>query len=321
MSPASRRSSPSSGSVWHAEETARNPGAVVNYDLSGVLDHADLLSWPPDALLAVSSLQRVRFHRPAGAFAAFRADLTTQGVRLRRGGHGIERVPIVRRPARQDDADATSMPERGTFRGLRHVRLDGRRRLCAVHILTDMDPGDAENDSERPDSSEGTIIPFSVRYTNPTLTPRLVDQTDPSSMDHDAEEEDAATRPEELDGDPVPEIDASRSETLVRDTQAEGDAADAPALVSRRGRCVCGMWADWWVLLRVRLIATLLVIRIAWGALWAFWEPSERSTLPKRLICRLSSSGPRHYRLSSFNDHRTIKRRRLHPPIRADPRS
>lgn len=313
------------GSVWHANETARNAGAVANYDVFGVVDHADFSSWPSDALLAVSNLKGVRFHRPAGAFAAFRKNLLAHGVRLRRGGYGIEHVPIVRRTVRRTDVGKASTPERGTFRGLRRVRLDGRLRVCAVHVVPDRDLFVTEGGAEHARLSAETIALPSVEHTNPVSTPRLVHRSQPLSIDPEKprqgerSEEKTATRG---NGEPLPQSEVIRFDTPGGNRQREGCVGDPPLLIGRRTRCVWWTGTDWRSRLRMLLLSALLITGIVWGALWSVWRCSGGSASSHRSVRPLIWPWPCSRRPVSFGGGGgAVKRRRLLPPIRADPRS
>lgn len=299
------------GSVWHADEVARNVGAAANYDVFGVIDHAELASWPSDALLAVSRLTRIRFHRPAGAFAAFRSGLVSQGVRLRRGRHGIERVEIMRRPARRVATEEVATTETGTFRGLRRIRLDGRLRVCAVHVL----PDQCVVDEVAPSPSHGgPVASLSVEDTNPVSTPRRSDRPAPLQEEGAASQvvwrQDSKPTSEREMHEPVPPPAVITSCT----------EAGSPGRVGHEQQIEAHnqLFPGWWESLRTLLLVGLVVVGLAWGVLWRVWgQPSpsrSRHSTLDTLTCKVTP------RLTTWPDvPRAAGRSRLHPPIRADP--
>jgi hypothetical protein len=83
-------------STTRLDEKIRNPGALVNYLVSWVIDHRALQKWPDTALLAVWDLHRPQFVRPAGAFAKFRSTLL-KDYRVVRDGKTTKKIPIRKR--------------------------------------------------------------------------------------------------------------------------------------------------------------------------------------------------------------------------------
>lgn len=159
------------GSTWISPTGANNVGALVNYAVMGSIRHAGLGDWSDEALLAVGSLQKLRLHRPAGAFALFRRDMAKRGVRLKRTPFGIREVTIVRRPSSKPN----DRPASGSFRGFRRVRIAGRVRDCAVHVRCPLRQFDED---ERGGQLRGTfkhmshpVTPLDLRRAVPSLAP------------------------------------------------------------------------------------------------------------------------------------------------------
>ena len=113
---------------WKENKALKNPAAVVNYMTQWVVDHRELSRWPDTALGELWDLERPRFVRPAGEFALFRRQIADH--RLERSGSVVTVQP--RKPRRmRREASWNGCVGDGVV-GYVRLRLDGRRRLCAV---------------------------------------------------------------------------------------------------------------------------------------------------------------------------------------------
>ena len=113
---------------WNEDKPLRNPAAAVNYMVGWVVDHRELARWPDAALGELWDLERPRFVRPAGAFAEFRRQIADH--RLERSGDVVTVQPKKPRQTRREASWNGSGCD-GVV-GYVRLRLDGRKRLCAV---------------------------------------------------------------------------------------------------------------------------------------------------------------------------------------------
>jgi hypothetical protein len=112
---------------WSEPKEIRNPGAVVNYMATWVVDHREAVEWPDEVLLAVWRLTKARMVRPAGAFAKFRA--TMKDKRLVRNADGsVSAIDIQKRRL----PSSTSVTNADGFRGFARIKLGQISRLCAI---------------------------------------------------------------------------------------------------------------------------------------------------------------------------------------------
>lgn len=113
---------------WREAKPIKNPAAVVNYMTQWVVDHRELARWPDAALGELWGLERPRFIRPAGEFAVFRRQIADH--RLERSGDIVTAQP--RKPRQMRREACWNGPGHDGVVGYVRLRLDGRRRLCAV---------------------------------------------------------------------------------------------------------------------------------------------------------------------------------------------
>ncbi|WP_147283642.1 hypothetical protein [Bosea caraganae] len=115
---------------WYDKNAIKNPAALVNYVTQWVIDHRELKHWPDVALLELWDLERPRFIRPAGQFAAFRQGIA--GCTLDRRGDLVTPRP------KQSRSMGYEAPYGGSSKdgvvGYVRLRLDGQSRLCAVWV-------------------------------------------------------------------------------------------------------------------------------------------------------------------------------------------
>ena len=112
---------------WRDDQPIRNVGALVNYAGQWVVDYREQGRWPEAALLEFWDLKAPRLVRAAGEFAKFRREL--DGRALRRVGDQIaieEKTPARRYNGTYHGA------ERAGVVGYARLKLDGRKRLCAI---------------------------------------------------------------------------------------------------------------------------------------------------------------------------------------------
>ncbi|KQT55080.1 hypothetical protein ASG52_25050 [Methylobacterium sp. Leaf456] len=116
---------------WMDGDKVERPGAAVNYCVSRVVDHREMMTWPEEAILELWNLPRVRLMRPAGAFRVYRGTLKNKKV-WREGN----RVMVEERPEPGPRRKAAKRPgpavEAGRVVAIRKKSIAGEETLCAV---------------------------------------------------------------------------------------------------------------------------------------------------------------------------------------------
>lgn len=116
---------------WMDGDKVERPGAAVNYCVSRVIDHREIMTWPEEAILELWNLPRVRLMRPAGAFRVYRGTLEDKTV-WREGN----RVMVEERPDPGPRRKAAKRPgpavEAGRVVAIGKKSIAGEETLCAV---------------------------------------------------------------------------------------------------------------------------------------------------------------------------------------------
>ena len=116
---------------WMDGNKVERPGAAVNYCVSRVIDHREIMTWPEEAILELWNLPRVRLMRPAGAFRVYRGTLEDKKV-WREGN----RVMVEERPDPGPRCKAAKRPgpsvETGRVVAIGKKSIAGEETLCAV---------------------------------------------------------------------------------------------------------------------------------------------------------------------------------------------
>lgn len=114
--------------IWYEKKPISNPAAIVNYITQWIIDHRALQCWPDQALKEVWELNKARFIRPAGPFAAFRRSLKGRSLERR----GAQIVEVEKAPRRSAAPTPSAHSKINGILGYATLRLDRQKRRVAI---------------------------------------------------------------------------------------------------------------------------------------------------------------------------------------------